>query len=50
VQAAGTAFSNLRDDGLRVIRLDRKDRETLATIYDRKLVEAAERTGVDIRG
>lgn len=50
VQAACHAFSALNDDGLRVIRLDRRAHETAATVYDRNLVAAAERMGVEIRG
>jgi hypothetical protein len=50
VQAACRAFSALNDDGLRVIRLDRREHETGATVYDRNLVAAAERMGVEIRG
>jgi hypothetical protein len=50
VQAACRAFSALNDDGLRVIRLDRRAHETAATVYDRNLVAAAERMGVEIRG
>jgi hypothetical protein len=50
VQAACRAFSALNDDGLRVIRLDRRANETAATVYDRNLVAAAERMGVEIRG
>ena len=50
VQAACRAFSALNDDGLRVIRLDRRAHETVATVYDRNLVAAAERMGVEIRG
>lgn len=50
VQAACRAFSALNDDGLRVIRLDRQEHQTVATVYDRNLVEAAGRMGVEIRG
>jgi len=50
VQAACRAFSAQNDDGLRVIRLDRREHETAATVYDRNLVAAAERMGVEIRG
>ena len=50
VQAACRAFSALNDPGLRVIRLDRRAGETVATVYDRNLVAAAERMGVEIRG
>ncbi len=50
VMAACRAFSAQNDDGLRVIRLDRQKNETKAVIYDRNLVEAAERMGVEIRG
>jgi putative AbiEii toxin of type IV toxin-antitoxin system/AAA domain-containing protein len=50
VQAACRAFSALNDPGLRVIRLDRRTGETVATVYDRNLAAAAERMGVEIRG
>jgi hypothetical protein len=50
IHAACRAFGDLDDDGLRVIRLDRLERETRATIYDRALIEVAERTGTEIRG
>jgi hypothetical protein len=50
INAACHAFKDLDDDGLRVIRLDRLESGTRATIYDRALVEAAERTGTEIRG
>lgn len=50
VQAACRAFTASGDDGLRVIRLDRREEETVATMYDRSLVEAATRMGVEIRG
>jgi AAA domain, putative AbiEii toxin, Type IV TA system len=50
IQAACRAFQGLDDDGLRVIRLDRLESETRAIIYDRALIEVAERTGTEIRG
>ncbi|RYD52533.1 MAG: ATP-binding protein [Verrucomicrobiaceae bacterium] len=50
VQAASRAFNAQNDDGLRVIRLDKQEHETKAVVYDRDLVEAAERMGVEIRG
>ncbi|NOK21264.1 AAA family ATPase [Corallococcus carmarthensis] len=50
VQAAARAFDAQNDDGLRVIRLDKQEHETKAVVYDRDLVEAAERMGVEIRG
>jgi putative AbiEii toxin of type IV toxin-antitoxin system len=50
IQAACRAFHGLNDEGLRVIRLDRLEGRTRATIYDRALVETAERTGTEIRG
>lgn len=50
IHAASRAFHSLDDDGLRVIRLDRIESGTRATIYDRVLVETAERTGTEIRG
>jgi len=50
IHAACRAFRGLDDDGLRVVRLDRLERETRATVYDRALIEVAERTGTEIRG
>ncbi len=50
IHAACRAFQGLVDDGLRVIRLDRLASGTRAMIYDRALVETAERTGTEIRG
>ncbi len=50
IQAACQAFMALDDDGLRVIRLDRREDRTTAAVYDRALVEAAMRTDVEIRG
>lgn len=50
IHAACRAFHGLEDDGLRVIRLDRRESETHAVIYDRALVEVAEQTGTEIRG
>ena len=50
VQAACRAFTAAGDDGLRVIRLDQREEETVATVYDRSLVEAATQMGVEIRG
>lgn len=50
LHAACRAFHALDDDGLRVIRLDRLESGTRATIYDRALIEVAERTGTEIRG
>ncbi|WP_342377527.1 AAA family ATPase [Myxococcus stipitatus] len=50
VEAACRAFAVRGDDGLRVIRLDKQEQETKAVIYDRNLVEAASRMGVEIRG
>jgi predicted ATPase len=50
IHAACRAFQSLADEGLRVIRLDRLEGGTRATIYDRALVETAERTGTEIRG
>jgi ABC-type branched-subunit amino acid transport system ATPase component len=50
VQAACRAFTATSDDGLRVIRLDQREQETIATVYDRSLVEAATQMGVEIRG
>lgn len=50
IHAASRAFGGLDDDGLRVIRLDRLESGTRATLYDRALVETAERTDTEIRG
>jgi predicted ATPase len=50
IHAASRAFQALGDDGLRVIRLDRTESETRAALYDRALIEAAERTDTEIRG
>jgi predicted ATPase len=50
ITAAHRAFDDLGDDGLRVIRLDRLEQRTQAAIYDRSLIETAERTGTEIRG
>lgn len=50
IHAACRAFQGLDDDGLRVIRLDRLESGTRATVYDRTLVDTAERTGTEIRG
>ena len=50
IHAACRAFQGLSDDGLRVIRLDRLQGGTRVAIYDRALVEVAERTGTEIRG
>jgi hypothetical protein len=50
VQAACRAFTVAGDDGLRVTRLDRRAEETVATVYDRSLVEAAARMDIEIRG
>jgi hypothetical protein len=50
IHAACRAFTTLNDDGLRVIRLDRRDGETTAAVYDRQLVETAADAGVELRG
>ena len=50
IHAACRAFTALNDDGLRVIRLDRRDGETTAAIYDRQLVQTAADSGVELRG
>jgi hypothetical protein len=50
VQAAARAFTALNYEELRVIRLDRHEHHTSAAVYDRNLVEAAERMGIEIRG
>ena len=50
IHAAAAAFAALDDDGLRVIRLDRREDRTTAAVYDRALVDTAMRTDVEIRG
>lgn len=50
VQAACQAFIELGDNGLKVIRLDRQEHETVAKVYDRDLVAAAKRMDIEIRG
>ena len=50
IHAAARAFTALGDDGLRVIRLDRREDRTTAAIYDRALLETAADTGIEIRG
>jgi hypothetical protein len=50
IQAACRAFTALNDDGLRVIRLDRRDDATVAAVYDRAMIEAATRMDVEVRG
>lgn len=50
IHAACRAFRELDDDGLRVIRLDRMERETRVSLYDQALIAVAERTGTEIRG
>lgn len=50
VQAACQAFTELGDNGLKVIRLDRQEHETVAKVYDRDLVAAAQRMDIEIRG
>jgi hypothetical protein len=50
IHAACRAFTALNDDGLRVLRLDRREDRTTAALYDRALVETAAETGVEIRG
>jgi hypothetical protein len=50
IHAACRAFTDLGDDGLRVIRLDRREDRTTAAVYDRALVETAVQAGVEIRG
>lgn len=42
IQAAAHVFTELSDDGLCVIRLDRHAHETTAALYDKSLVEATE--------
>jgi hypothetical protein len=50
IQAACRAFTDSGDDGLRVIRLDRSNGATRASVYDRDTAAAAERLGVELRG
>jgi hypothetical protein len=50
IYAACRAFAGLADEGLRVLRLDRLDQETRVAMYDRTLIQTAERTGTEIRG
>lgn len=50
VHAACQAFMELGDDGLKVIRLDRQEHETVAKVYDRDLIAATERMDIEIRG
>ena len=50
IHAAAAAFTALNDDGLRVIRLDRREDHTTAAIYDRQLVETAVEIGMELRG
>jgi hypothetical protein len=50
LHAAARVFTALDDDGLRVIRLDRREDRTTAAVYDRDLVETAVGAGVEIRG
>jgi len=50
IQAACRAFTALGDEGLRVIRLDHREDQTTAAMYDRALVETAAGAGVEIRG
>lgn len=50
IHAASRAFTAMNDEGLRVIRLDRRKDETMAAIYDRALVETTAEAGIEIRG
>lgn len=50
IQAAARAFRSAGDDGLRVVRLDRREHETTAAIYDADLVLSAKASDVEIRG
>ncbi|MFS8065494.1 MAG: AAA family ATPase [Byssovorax sp.] len=50
IAAASRAFTELNDDGLRVIRLDRRQDKTVAAVYNRDLVETALEADVEIRG
>lgn len=50
IAAASRAFTTANDDGLRVIRLDRRENSTVAAVYNRDLVETAIAADVEIRG
>jgi ABC-type cobalamin/Fe3+-siderophores transport system ATPase subunit len=50
IAAASRAFTAANDDGLRVIRLDRRQDKTVAAVYNRDLVETAIAADVEIRG
>jgi len=50
IRAAAEAFGAGGDDGLRVIRLTRDGSSTRAAVYDRKLVEVAMESSVELRG
>jgi hypothetical protein len=50
VLEATRAFQESDDNGLRIVRLDRVGDDTRATVYDSKLLQAAERMSVDVRG
>lgn len=50
IAAASRAFTLANDDGLRVIRLDRREDQTVAAVYNRDLVETAIAADVEIRG
>ena len=50
IAAASRAFTLANDDGLRVIRLDRREDKTVAAVYNRDLVETAIAADVEIRG
>ncbi len=50
INAASRAFAEANDDGLRVIRLDRRQDKTVAAVYNRDLVETAIAADVEIRG
>jgi hypothetical protein len=50
IAAASRAFTAMNDDGLRVIRLDRRQDKTVAAVYNRDLVETAIAADVEIRG
>ncbi len=50
IAAASRAFTAASDDGLRVIRLDRRQDKTVAAVYNRDLVETAIAADVEIRG
>ena len=50
IAAASRAFTAANDDGLRVIRLDRRQDRTVAAVYNPDLVKTAIAANVEIRG